>query len=351
MAAARRCEEYPELLVRWLETVMSGVGARHVGADGERRTATRVTLARMAVAIALLPLLVAGCGTTSERLASEQLLVSDAVDRAVAQIDFRVLAGRKVYVDNSFVQHVKSIGFVNAEYVISSIRQHLIASGCLLQPKADTAEFVVEVRVGSLGTDSHEVLYGIPATNATTVASSLIPSLPALPPIPEIAVLKRNSQLGVAKLAVFAYERETGRPVWISGIMQGRSTAKDTWLMGAGPFQSGTIYRNALLFAGSPVPWISRDADPYASVPAPAPYFEEHVFFDPARGGAPDRIAAGPQDRADGRLSPASTAEADAAGATREQKPGAARDSADAGRPANESGLPPAFPPVPPADR
>lgn len=303
-----------------------------------------------AAATAVLAVVVAGCGTTSERVASQQLLVSDAVDRAVAQIDFRVLAGRKVYVDNSFVQHVKSIGFVNAEYVISSIRQHLIASGCLLQPKADTAEFVVEVRVGGLGTDSHEVLYGIPATNATTVASSLIPSLPALPPIPEIAVLKRNSQLGVAKLAVFAYERESGRPVWISGISQGRSTAKDMWVMGAGPFQSGTIYRDALLFAGSPVPWVGDNVDPYDSVPTPAPYFEEHVFLAPERDDDPDRIAAGERERTGRGLTPASGTEGEERrGDARKEADGAPGVPADVQGGGGASGLRPPIPPVPPA--
>ncbi len=298
-------------------------------------------------AAAALAVVMVGCGTTSERAASQQLLVSDAVDRAVAQIDFHVLAGRKVYVDNSYVQHVKSIGFVNAEYVISSIRQHLIASGCLLQPKAETADFVVEVRVGSLGTDSHEVLYGVPATNATTVASSLIPSLPALPPIPEIAVLKRNSQLGVAKLAVFAYERESGRPVWISGIAQGRSTAKDTWVMGAGPFQSGTIYRDALLFAGAPVPWVGENVDPYAAVPTPAPYFEEHVFFDPARGESVDRIAAGERESAAGSRPADSPGDASAAGETGDASAGTGGGAADTGG-GDDSGLRPAIPLVPP---
>ena len=39
-----------------------------------------------------------GCGTTTTRIATEQLLMSDAVDRAIAAIDFRSLEGEKVYV-------------------------------------------------------------------------------------------------------------------------------------------------------------------------------------------------------------------------------------------------------------
>ena len=40
-----------------------------------------------------------GCGTTKTRVATEQLLMSDAVDAAVARVDFRAMAGEKVYFD------------------------------------------------------------------------------------------------------------------------------------------------------------------------------------------------------------------------------------------------------------
>ena len=49
-----------------------------------------------------------GCGTTTKRLGTEQVLLSTAVDEAVSQIDFGVLAGRRVFLDTSFMQHVKS---------------------------------------------------------------------------------------------------------------------------------------------------------------------------------------------------------------------------------------------------
>ena len=41
----------------------------------------------------LLSLALTGCGSTKSRTATEQLLMSDAVDRAIAQIDFSELAG------------------------------------------------------------------------------------------------------------------------------------------------------------------------------------------------------------------------------------------------------------------
>jgi hypothetical protein len=94
------------------------------------------------------------------------------------------------------------------------------------------------------------VVYGVPASNLLSSASVILPHAAAIPPIPEIAFAKRNDQYGAAKIGIFAYHRETKEPVWHAGIAQSRSTSKDVWLLGAGPFQRGSIY-DAPRFAGS----------------------------------------------------------------------------------------------------
>ncbi|TWT32003.1 DUF6655 family protein [Blastopirellula retiformator] len=195
-------------------------------------------------------LLAAGCGTTSNRTLTEQLVSSHAVDEAIADIDFQPLRGEKVYLDPSYLKNVKGAGFVNAEYITSSIRQQMNAAGCLLQDKADDADFVVEARIGALGTEGHTVTYGIPSNNAVSSAASLLPAAPPVPTIPEIAFAKKSKTIGGAKIALFAYHRESRQPIWQSGIAQSLGTARDTWLMGAGPFQGGNIYERAQ-FAGS----------------------------------------------------------------------------------------------------
>ena len=68
--------------------------------------------------------------------------------------------------------------------------------------------------------------------------------------IPEIPIAKRKDQRGIAKIAVFAYHRQTGAPVWQSGLVHEESSANDVWILGAGPFQRGTIYQGTE-FAGS----------------------------------------------------------------------------------------------------
>ncbi|MCA9049476.1 MAG: hypothetical protein KDA89_12155 [Planctomycetaceae bacterium] len=193
-----------------------------------------------------------GCGATQQRVGTEQLLLSDSVDRAVDQMDFSLLAGRKVFLDTTYVNPtaVKGQLFVNADYIISSLRQKLSTSGCLIQSGRDTADYVLEPRVGALGTDSLEVTYGIPASSALSQAANAVSGVPAVPAIPEISVGKRNAALSTTKIVAYAYHRETGTVVWQSGNAMAKSDAKDTWVMGAGPLQRGSIYRSPR-FAGS----------------------------------------------------------------------------------------------------
>ena len=201
----------------------------------------------------------AGCGSTKGRVATEQLLASDAVDQAVSRIDFRPLAGRMVYLDTQYLKpssrSTRSIGFVDENYVTSSLRQQMIACGCLLQDTKDQADIVVEARMGTLGTDSREIVYGLPASNAisaaASAASALSPTTPNIPAIPEISIARRDDQLAAAKIAAFAYERETRQPVWQSGLAVARSNAKDSYFLGAGPFQRGTIYEGVRYTGGA----------------------------------------------------------------------------------------------------
>ncbi len=202
------------------------------------------------VVILLLSTLCVGCGSTSSRTATEQLLSSDAVDAAIAQIDFRPLSGQTVFLETEYLKDYKGIGFVNSAYIISSLRQQIVAAGCLLQDTKDQADFVLEGRVGALGTDSHDIVYGIPANNLLSTATALAPNVPAVPAIPEVALAKKKNELSAAKLAIFAYHRESKRRVWQSGISLARSTAKDSWFFGAGPFQKGTVY-DGVKFAGA----------------------------------------------------------------------------------------------------
>ncbi|WP_437202565.1 DUF6655 family protein [Planctomicrobium sp. SH664] len=193
-----------------------------------------------------------GCGTTRQNTATEQLLSSDAVDAAVAKIDFTPMRGQLVYFDTKYMQGYKGTGFVTPDYVISSLRQQMLGAGVLLQEKADMADYILEGRVGTLGSDNHDVVVGIPASSlsAAAAAASAVSGTPAIQGMPELALSRRNDQTAAAKIGVFAYERVSREPVWQSGISVARSTAKDLWVLGIGPIQRGTIYAGQTRFAG-----------------------------------------------------------------------------------------------------
>jgi hypothetical protein len=204
-----------------------------------------------------------GCGTTrvtdTARTATEQLLISKAIDESVASVDFRPLAGKAVYFDSQYLE-----GVPDKAYLISSLRQHLLASGALLQEERSKATYVVEARAGAVGTDRHSVLIGVPQFQLPM----LYPNMPTQ--IPEIPLAKSTDQKGVAKIAVFAYNRQTGRPVMQSGLRQASSSARDRWILGLGPFQSGSI-RNQAEFAGAPLPFLNQTREEAAEAPDLAP--------------------------------------------------------------------------------
>jgi hypothetical protein len=221
-----------------------------------------------------------GCGTTrwtdTRRTATEQMLISDAIDRAVSRIDFRLLAGKEIYLDTSFLGET-----VDKDYLTSTLRQQMVSSGCILKEKREQAAFVIEVRAGTVGTDRHDLLYGIPGFNLPTFSAPVL-GAPTLPnTFPEVALAKRTDQQAVAKIAVFAYHRESGAPVWQSGADVIASKARDLWVFGAGPFQRGTIYDHTR-FAGDDfhVPLVDG-GQPADGVSAPVRVSQQRLFNSP----------------------------------------------------------------------
>jgi hypothetical protein len=221
-----------------------------------RNSITRQTCLFFSNAAILLIALLVGCGTTKSYTATDQLLMSDAVDTSISKIDFRPLAGRKVFLDTTYLGSAKpspanpNPGLIQSDYVISSLRQQMMAAGCYLVDSKNEAELVCEARIGALGTDGHAVTYGLPASSALSTASSAFSGTPSLPAIPEISFAKKELKSAASKVALFAYTKDTRQPVWQSGIEQARSNSRDTWIMGIGPIQRGSIYTDTQ-FAGS----------------------------------------------------------------------------------------------------
>jgi hypothetical protein len=208
-----------------------------------------------------------GCGTVktsnTTRTGTEQLLLTNAWDSALQKVDFRPLAGVPVYLDTS------NVTAIDQGWVVSSIKQAMLTQGVLLRQKPEQAQWVVEARVGVYGTDSNNWLLGI---QQTTVPQT-ITGVPA-GTIPKIPLIEKQDQRGIAKLALFAYERSSGQLVWNSGTMLAVATAKDVQFLGIGPIQSGTIRPKAEVFGVDlPIPSEGATPDRYATKTRKLPPF------------------------------------------------------------------------------
>jgi hypothetical protein len=206
----------------------------------------------LAAALALLA--AGGCGTVkttgTARSGTEQLLLTNAWDSALQKVDFRPMTGVPVYLDTT------NVSAVDQGWVVSSLRQALLTQGVLLRDKPEKAQWIVEARVGAYGTNEQNWLLGIPQL-------SIPPTVTGVPQgtIPEIPLVKKSDQQGVAKLALFAYDRTSGQLVWSSGTMLAVATAKDVYVGGLGPFQTGSI-RDGTELMGVHLPLPSEDNKP-----------------------------------------------------------------------------------------
>ena len=206
------------------------------------------------------------------------MLLSAAIERAINDMDFSLLEGKDVYFDPQYLKGVSDEG-----YIISSIRQRLLAEGAFLKANRDQATYVVEARAGAVGTNRQDVLVGVPQVSLP--AGAMMAGIPSA--IPEIPLAKKTQQKGVVKLAAFAYNQVTGQAVWQSGTYPIMADARDTWILGTGPFQRGSIY-SGTNFAGQRMHWLSgpkpdiRQPAPGLSVTSAATFAEDPNQIPPS---------------------------------------------------------------------
>ncbi len=186
-----------------------------------------------------------GCTINKSRMATEQLVIADAVDKVVAQVDFSPLSGQKVYFDSKYLAGAKLSGNPNIDYLTSSLRQQMLAYDCRLTDKPEEADLIVEARVGALGNDGNEATYGVPGSAAVSAAAAFATGFPTGGTFPELSLGRRNHQWGAAKVGLFAYDRVSHQRVWQGGVSTGASQARELWVMGIGPFQRGRVYKEA----------------------------------------------------------------------------------------------------------
>ena len=224
---------------------------------------------------ALLLLACLGCTTTATsntaRTAKEQLLISNSVDQALETTDFTPLAHRKVFLEEKYLDSV------DQKYIVGSIRHHAFRAGAALVDKAEDADVILEVRSGAVGTESNTSFVGMPAI-----------SLPGPLPVslPEVKVISRESQKGVAKIGMVAYDAKTKRQLGEGGVHLARSDDNNWYVPGVGPYQNGSVRSE-----------VARSLDrPRAAAPLPT-----DVAFDTrgtySEGSSRVRLTSGYEER------------------------------------------------------
>jgi hypothetical protein len=188
-------------------------------------------------AVAMTLVLITACGKlhTSDppRTATEQFLMTVAVERAVARLTAEALHGHAVYLDSS---RLKTYVYKNNQlteqdpspehkFLIGELRARLIERGVRMVDAPEKAKIIAEVWSGGLGIDRYDTVVGIPSLYFTGVDRTLDDQL--LNRTPEIAVYKSKLGLGVSGVSFAAYWADTGELIAVSHPPEGFGERKD----------------------------------------------------------------------------------------------------------------------------
>lgn len=156
------------------------------------------------IAVAACVLTLAACTSARKTMpkesATEQLLVSRAVDEAVEQLNLPIPAGTPVHLATGGVMGT------HAEYAAAALRERILELGANLAGKPADAEMIVEVRAGALSIDEHKTLIGMPSFDVPIPLTGKVTT-------PELALYRRTERRGIAKFAATAYTAGEGELV------------------------------------------------------------------------------------------------------------------------------------------
>lgn len=175
-----------------------------------RKSATHFALG---LAIFTVTALLAGCTTQEEtsppRSAAEQLLLSSAADKALAQANLNMFAGRTVYFDFTYFSSYDS------QYVEGEIRDAFSRAGALIAQDNKSADVIVEARAGAYSVDTNSSFLGIPSIPLPIPGTAEEPVTPAIP------FYTKQAQISYAKFALLAFSNKTRAHIYSSGSLDG----------------------------------------------------------------------------------------------------------------------------------
>ncbi len=171
-----------------------------------------------------------GCATAkttnTARTAKEQLLISNSIDQSLDKVDFTAFTGSEVFFDDQYLD------CVDKSYVVGSIRHRILRGGGRLVSKAEDADIVVEARSGGVGTNTSETFFGTPEL--------AVPG-PLPISIPEVKLMSKQEQTGMAKIGLVAYDAKTREALGGGGTSLAQSNDSNWYVLGVGPYQTGSV--------------------------------------------------------------------------------------------------------------
>jgi len=182
-----------------------------------------------------------GCSTVRvsdpSATATQQYLTSEAVSKAISQLSFESLRGRKVFIDNSYLAEAEK-GFATAEF-----RAVVLQAGAYVKAERSEAEIIIEMRSNGIGIDRYQSLVGLPAIYGPPTGSDAAGAGAITQTVvtPEVAITKNIRQVGYASISYVAYWADTGEIVTGSGPYVGKTLREDWWFLGFGPRTIGNV--------------------------------------------------------------------------------------------------------------
>ena len=191
--------------------------------------------------------MVSGCAdpriTNTGRTAIEQFLLTNAVDRTVAKLDFRMLSGEKIRIDYSNLTPQ-----TEKNYVQAILEARLAAAGAIIALKAEEAKFVLRPVSAALATEDSKIMLGTPQLPVP------IPDMSLSLVIPELPLFKRVNRYGHCKLGIEVLDAKTNKQIRVIG-----------------PAVSSSIYSNWVVCF---VPFVTRDFEMGEHGPTKLYWFE-----------------------------------------------------------------------------
>ena len=163
--------------------------------------------------------------TNTSSTALQQLLGTEAIDRAVDQLTWPDVMHKSVA-----VQSASPGEWGDEQYLRKAVVRRLAERGARVIDDPTAADYLVTVLAGSLGTDHSEVFFGIPPIQSILIPLSL----------PEIALYKAENQEGFAKTEIVVTDVRHGGVVHQAGPTHGQTYSRTRKFLFFGWYRTDT---------------------------------------------------------------------------------------------------------------